>query len=554
MKLTVKITILTIVLVLLSSGCTKKTVSMAEEAQLEAGIVFETTRTGELSFYMAGNNPVTIEWKDGKEEFNLQKGTSWDVIWINRRDCRITLRTQNDFGRVVISGEGITHFQAGIEEMANLPTQLLPLDATKIDLTKSPDLAWIIIEDNLLTSLDLSQNTALQVLDLRGNQITNLDLRNNSALKHLNVDNNQLTSLVLGNHPELYYISAAHNMIKTLDLSHTPALLNLYVNDNKITSLDLNKKTLLTNLNLSHNQMKRFNLSNLDELYDVLVTNNRLSASEINNLFRSLSAVATEREKILLFGENPGANLEQIDVSIATDRGWLVGPDYANMFAPSWPDMATKAAGFGFFNDVKLLESMTDDEGLMTLFAYDKQNRLARFVYKGHGANEAFTIVYKDGIPAEMNSDTKSHKKVYHKKDNMITVETIEHDESIDTITYILNSDDQIIEIMKTNLHIEFIYSNGNITKMIDHDDGETRLIEEYTHDDQKSPFHNTNTPRWLLYDLFFWGLNTNNVTNEYRYGNLERRNKFEYDDDGFPTTSLLNDEYPSIYTYKRDK
>jgi hypothetical protein len=95
-------------------------------------------------------------------------------------------------------------------------------------------------------------------------------------------------------------------------------------------------------------------------------------------------------------------------------------------------------------------------------------------------------------------------------------------------------------------------YQNGNLTES----SGEmkidaeiyTQWTTEYKHDDKKSPFYNTKTPKWLmssyLYDI---GLN-NNVTESYT---IQMRGRpsyltyaYEYDSEGFPTKQTMEVKY----------
>ena len=98
-------------------------------------------------------------------------------------------------------------------------------------------------------------------------------------------------------------------------------------------------------------------------------------------------------------------------------------------------------------------------------------------------------------------------------------------------------------------------YENGNMTKTVDNDEGNTTIVFKY--DDKKSPFLNCLTPRWFLQFFFgnYFGYK-NNVTEAIGYTFT-----YEYDKDGFPTkrtAKTSDDDYRSVrskvavFTYNR--
>lgn len=67
----------------------------------------------------------------------------------------------------------------------------------QIDLTHNPELFYLSLTGNNLTSIDLSKNTKIQNLVLNHNQLTDLDLSANVNLYSVNVANNNMTIATL---------------------------------------------------------------------------------------------------------------------------------------------------------------------------------------------------------------------------------------------------------------------------------------------------------------------------------------------------------------------
>ncbi|MDR2554769.1 MAG: hypothetical protein LBC64_05010 [Fibromonadaceae bacterium] len=155
---------------------------------------------------------------------------------------------------------------------------------------------------------------------------------------------------------------------------------------------------------------------------------------------------------------------------------------------------------------VKLLESITYDNGnAITKILYDEQNRIVKIDDK--------TITYAD---------------------NLITVGAEKY--VINGNTIIGWSDTLTVNKEGYIVRQGYEYKDGNLIKAGDSDDFD---YNEY--DDKKSPFSNTNTPKWLLQQLFYVlnPMNKNNVLkNYYDYGEegvTFFRYEYEYDGDGFP-------------------
>jgi len=188
---------------------------------------------------------------------------------------------------------------------------------------------------------------------------------------------------------------------------------------------------------------------------------------------------------------------------------------------------------------VKLLESISrdDDGNIGRKYKYDEQKRLVE-MYRYHYFNNV--------TKQEVSTTTKITYS-----GNFIWVEEFHYDGSKgnsasftingNTVTvngkssFTINKDGYIVE--------EYKYKDGNIIKYEYSDE-----VHNFKYDDKKSPFTNSNTPKWLfqyLYDptLYAKYASKNNVVEEAyngeNIGNETTASKYEYDDDGFPIKEI---------------
>ena len=195
---------------------------------------------------------------------------------------------------------------------------------------------------------------------------------------------------------------------------------------------------------------------------------------------------------------------------------------------------------------VKLLESSTDDEGRVHKFEYDKQNRIVKhnFKYPVTGSDNIMTITYNsdDLVTVEIvnNSNTGNRKWTdkYVRNGNTITYEDGRFAPEKETFT--INKEGYIFRQ-------GYEYKDGNLIKTEDWD-------QYNIYDDKKSPFSNTNTPKWLLQTLFYmFNPNKNNVLEKHEdngEGNGDFNYKYEYDGDGFPIKETKDGTIIRHFTY----
>jgi hypothetical protein len=216
---------------------------------------------------------------------------------------------------------------------------------------------------------------------------------------------------------------------------------------------------------------------------------------------------------------------------------------------------------------VKLLERNEYENGIgpAETYEYDRQNRLVKISeYNDNGLSSTRTITYGDDSVTvsvvEYFADGSSEPHYYQNYtingDTIISFESLF--DSKDVIT--LNKEGYISNINGNGTVITYEYQGGNRTSYT-YDGGRGSLdILKFTYDDNKSPFHNDKTPKWLLQHSFF-GIDTwfnNNVTSiegngmgyigTYKY-------QYEFDSDGFPIkkTVIFDDvaRVTTLYIYR---
>jgi len=188
--------------------------------------------------------------------------------------------------------------------------------------------------------------------------------------------------------------------------------------------------------------------------------------------------------------------------------------------------------------DVKLLESITDDNGnVKQKLEYDDKTRIVKIYDYSGEAIKIKTITYNsESLITVEEMSTKSNcaystnsgiypgysvdSTKYVKKGNSIMNES-------DTLLT-LNKDGYIVKKKESYGIVTYRYENGNLVGKEGGDD------ESYRYDDKKSPFSNSNTPKWLLLILGY-NANKNNAVG-YDGPGEGSSSEYEYDSEDFPT------------------
>ena len=260
-----------------------------------------TTSASRVHFTLNGNEKATIHWGDGKKEEQILRAGAGisDFYFSHDYSGSVTSHT------ITIIGDNITNLDCSnfisITRGFETTNYICNNQLTSLDVSKNTELTSLNCHYNQLTSLDISKNTELLSLDCSNNQLTNLDTSNNMKLTSLNCIGNQLTSLDVNKNTDLIVLSSSNNPLISIDISNNTKLTFLSCGGNQLTNLDVNNNTDLKYLGCS---------------------NNLLSISALNALFGTLHNNASNNQKTVYIGGNPGT--DDCDVKIAENKGWEV--------------------------------------------------------------------------------------------------------------------------------------------------------------------------------------------------------------------------------------
>lgn len=120
-----------------------------------------------------------------------------------------------------------------------------------IDISNCPSLVSLSLEANngFLKTIDLRYNPNLKYLSLKDNKLSSLDVSNNTQLVVLNVELNDISTLNLTNNLDLTTLICGNNDLEELDVTENTQLVTLDCKENvMLTSLKVSK---LSNPNLT---------------------------------------------------------------------------------------------------------------------------------------------------------------------------------------------------------------------------------------------------------------------------------------------------------------
>ena len=214
-------------------------------------------------------------------------------------------------------------------------------------------------------------------------------------------------------------------------------------------------------------------------------------------------------------------------------------------------------------NNGKLLESIKTDD-VMQKFVYDDQNRLTDIQnFYNDSYNTTFSIKYRGADLISYEED--STISTIERNGNTLTVH-LDAPNSSEKYKLTVNADGYIIKgesiesyqeghgLSKSNIISTYEYTGNNLVKVTYQ--GSTTVLA-YKYDDKKSPFANSNTPKWFLQNFLIPHFGFNNVTENSQkwYNGVSEMitYKYEYDSEGFPTkriTTSNNNSNATITTF----
>jgi len=210
--------------------------------------------------------------------------------------------------------------------------------------------------------------------------------------------------------------------------------------------------------------------------------------------------------------------------------------------------------------EVKLLDSIINDDGSITIFEYDDQNRIILIIPSYDNAQINLTYdgnnIQSITRTVNMNQTEPDFRKMeFRITENDIFVKTYHAEYNL------IVSDDGYLIGSTAKEFVEdsfYQYENGDLKgrysyMLTDYGSGmeEMGFGIGYSYDEKKSPLHYCNTPKWFLTWYLLTNLSlglVNNITSEYSMDSTSY--EYEYDSDGFPASRLISYSDNKI-TYK---
>lgn len=125
----------------------------------------------------------------------------------------------------------------------------------------------------------------LTTLNINGNQqVAYVDVTKTPLLESLYINDCRFEMVDVSQCPELRTLNAARNRIRSLDLGNNKNLTSIYINDNPISELDVTQFSNITNLNISNTLISRVNLLNAYYLKEFVASNTLLEFIDFNGM------------------------------------------------------------------------------------------------------------------------------------------------------------------------------------------------------------------------------------------------------------------------------
>jgi hypothetical protein len=204
---------------------------------------------------------------------------------------------------------------------------------------------------------------------------------------------------------------------------------------------------------------------------------------------------------------------------------------------------------------VKLLETVKNihSDVAHDKYEYDSQNRITKLLwYDNDGklwGSKTFTYDGADLVKVIIvKSYTNISTEEFTRNGDVITI-NCSYLYGIQSLH--LNSDglpDRQEVIMEDYYYLDtYDYQNGNLVKYIHKfcqkiEDDFVIIAEDntnYKYDDKKSPFYNSNFPKWyMIWDFDWYGIHNNVIERD------DITFEYDYDTDGFPTKCTITNSY----------
>ena len=341
-------------------------------------------------------------------------GTAWSG-WGKSQD-QLTDVDMAAISTINVSGRNLSSLK-GIEYAVNLTIlNFQHNQLTDIDISNNILLTHLYFNYNQLTDIDISNNILLTQLECVSNQLTDLDISHNSELTALYCQNNQITALDASNNLNLTTLFCSNNGMDELNIDNLTKLVDLLAGVNQITNLNVSDCTKLQKLMVQYNNLSSLDASNLTDLKTLTVGDNQLTTLNVSNCAKL---------DVLQCLNN---QLTDIDVS-----------DCVNL--TSFLIYNNDLTDLDVSHNLKLTQLLCSDNQLTSLDVSNNTDLKALYC----DSNYLSDITSLNGL-SQLTHFTATNQKI------QVPVPTIS------------NSNDALVDILKTTAHNGLSASNGDVS------------------------------------------------------------------------------------------
>ncbi|RXR22197.1 DUF7619 domain-containing protein [Flavobacterium stagni] len=273
-------------------------------------IIQLSTPIAQLNF----NSNPSIEFLEIKNDPNLStlsisSLTALKTLLVRTQNfSTLNLNANTALETVVLDGPTGNLTSLTINALQNLKSITIPgaYSLPSIALNNKPNLEYVNIGSDLITTLDLTGTTNLKEL-ICGCPINQLDVSQLSQLIRLDIQNQDtptqpLTTVNLQNNPLLKYLILKKVGLTSLNVSNNPTLEEFQVSDNNLSQINLSQNGNLKIVNIQNNsQISVFTTSNLTQLEQLYILGNSITSLDLTPL---------QQLKVLYCGSPSIANLD----------------------------------------------------------------------------------------------------------------------------------------------------------------------------------------------------------------------------------------------------
>ncbi|CAA0099661.1 Internalin-J [BD1-7 clade bacterium] len=213
------------------------------------------TQLSKLQIDSSGLNNINLDQNPLLKSLELQN---------NNQLSAISVSNSPSFKTLVLSKNTLANVTIADVTTLNIKAQESSVQA--LDLSASPELAVLKIEDTSINSVLFANNNKLDFLVLDTSPIPSIDLSQSADLTNIYIDNHTLSDLDLSNNLKLVIVSVAHGPLETLELNAPSTLTLLHANFGKLSQVDVSNHVALVDLHISNNQLNDIVLTNTPQL------------------------------------------------------------------------------------------------------------------------------------------------------------------------------------------------------------------------------------------------------------------------------------------------